>query len=166
VDFENHRIAVAAKRETSDIIKWQPKDRENRAVPISEETERLLANLQGDTPVGHPYIFISPRRLRRIKERCRTGKWNSRCQIINNMGREFEAILSKVRVAECTLHDLHLRRSAITNWAQKLPIQVVQQLAGHSDISTTRKYYLAVRPEDLTSASRVLNSLLAGATDD
>jgi len=164
VDFENHRIAITAKKETSDIIEWQPKDRENRVVPISEETEQLLANLQEDTPVRHPYVFISPRRLQRIKERRKTGKWDSRRQIINNMGRQFEAILSKAGVAECTLHDL--RRSAITNWAQKLPIQVVQQLAGHSDISTTRKYYLAVRPEDLTSASRVLNSLLAGATDD
>jgi integrase len=36
---------------------------------------------------------------------------------------------------------------AITNWAQKLPIQVVQQLAGHSDISTTRKYYSLSEPK-------------------
>jgi integrase len=112
------RIALTAKKETSDIIEWQPKDRENRVVPLSDETEQLLANLQEDTPVRHPYVFISPRRLQRIKERRRTGKWNSRRQIINNMGREFEAILSKAGV------------------------------------------------EDLTSASGVLNSLLAGATDD
>jgi integrase len=49
----------------------------------------------------------------------------------------------------------------MTNWAMKLPIQVVQQLAGHSDIKTTRQYYLAVRPEDLQSASQLLNSILA-----
>jgi len=55
------------------------------------------------------------------------------------------------------LHDIH--RSAITNWAKKLPIQVVQQLAGHSDIATTRKYYLAVRSEDLASASNLLNKI-------
>jgi integrase len=40
---------------------------------------------------------------------------------------------------------------------------VVQQLAGHSDIGTTRKYYLTVRPEDMASASRVLNEILEGA---
>jgi integrase len=50
------------------------------------------------------------------------------------------------------LHDL--RRSTITNWAKELPIQVVQQLAGHSDISTTRKYYLAVQPEDMISGKQ------------
>jgi len=54
-----------------------------------------------------------------------------------------------------------LRRSAITNWAKKLPIQVVQELAGHSGISTTRKYYLSVRPEDLASANKFLNKILA-----
>jgi len=67
-------------------------------------------------------------------------------------------------VAERTLHDL--RRSAITNWARHLPIQVVQQLAGHSDISTTRKYYLTVRPEDMISANKVLNSILAKTWGD
>jgi len=60
---------------------------------------------------------------------------------------------------KCTLHDL--RRSAITNWAQTLPIQVIQQLAGHSDINTTRKYYLAVTPEDMVSADKAINSVLA-----
>ena len=46
-----------------------------------------------------------------------------------------------------------------TNWASQLPIQVVQQLAGHSDISTTRKYYLTVRSEDMVSANKVINRI-------
>lgn len=62
-------------------------------------------------------------------------------------------------VAKCTLHDL--RCSAMTDWAMKLPVRVVQQLAGHSDIKTTRQYYLAVMPEDLQSAKDLLNSILA-----
>ena len=62
------------------------------------------------------------------------------------------------------IHDL--RRSAITNWAQHLPIQVVQQLAGHSNITTTRKYYLAVRPEDMDSANRITNEILESANTD
>ena len=48
-----------------------------------------------------------------------------------------------------------------TDWAKKLPIQVVQELAGRSDISTTRKYYLSVRSEDLASANKFLNKILA-----
>ena len=87
------------------------------------------------------------------------GKWTSRSEIINNLVRDFGVIRNRSGVTECTLHDL--RRPAITNWARHLPIQVVQQLAGHSDISTTRKYYLTVRPEDMVSANEVVNSVLA-----
>jgi len=78
--------------------------------------------------------------------------------------RQFEGIRRRGRVEKCTLHDL--RRSAVTNWAKKLPIQVVQQLAGHSNMTTTREYYLAVRPEDLVSASELLNSILARTVED
>jgi len=67
-------------------------------------------------------------------------------------------------IADCTLHDL--RRSAITNWAQQLPIQVVQQLAGHSNITATIEYYLAVRPEDCTLGNTLVNKILAGVTID
>ncbi len=84
--------------------------------------------------------------------------------MVNNIARDFGVIRLHADVAKCTLHDLC--RSAITNWAQKLPIQVVQQLAGHSDISTNRKYYLAVRSEDLVSAKKLLNSILTQAYDD
>ena len=82
-----------------------------------------------------------------------------RSEIINNLRKNFHTIRRRAGVTECTLHDL--RRSAITNWASQLPIQVVQQLAGHSDITTTRKYYLTVRSEDMVSANKVVNSILA-----
>jgi integrase len=80
----------------------------------------------------------------------------------NNLRENFHRVRQRAKVSKCTLHDL--RRSAITNWASRLPIQVVQQLAGHSDISTTRKYYLTVRSEDKVSANKVVNSILAKAS--
>jgi integrase len=79
-------------------------------------------------------------------------------------GEKLHNLRGRAGVAKCTLHDL--RRSAITNGAGQLPIQLVQELAGHSDIATTRKYYLTVRSEDMLSANKVLNSILAGAQDD
>jgi len=45
--------------------------------------------------------------------------------------------------------------------ASQLPIQVVQQPAGHYDIVQTRKYYLTVRSEDMVSANKVLSNLFA-----
>ncbi len=38
------------------------------------------------------------------------------------------------------------------NRTQRLPIQVVQQLSGHSNIDTTRKYHLTGRPQDVATA--------------
>jgi len=84
--------------------------------------------------------------------------------VVNNLRERFNTIRRHANVAECTMHDL--RRSAITNWARQLPIQVVQTLAGHTDIKTTRKYYLAVRPEDFDSASEVLNLVLSKTQSD
>ena len=115
--------------------------------------------MQTQAEEGFPYIFISSERFKRIRERQKVGKWNPRSEVINNLRKNFHIIRRRAGVTECTLHDL--RRSAITNWASQLPIQVVQQLAGHSDITTTRKYYLTVRSEDMVSANKVLNDILA-----
>jgi integrase len=131
---------------------------------MSVESTQLLANIQAESEEGFPYIFISPKRLRRIKQREQAGRWNARSEVVNNLGRDFDVVRRRSGIEPCTLHDL--RRSAITNWAQRLPIQVVQQLAGHSSITTTRKYYLTVRPEDMASANRVLDEILDSRKTD
>jgi len=164
IDFENQRIKVSAKKGAEDILEWDPKNRKNRIVPMSDKSSQLLANIQAQAPEGHPYVFVSPKRLERIKQRRKIGKWNPRSALVNNLTRDFNVIRRRANVAECTIHDL--RRSAITNWAQRLPIQVVQTLAGHSNIATTRKYYLAVRSEDFAAAGELLNSILAKTEDD
>jgi site-specific recombinase XerD len=88
----------------------------------------------------HPIRYVS------VKGRDKAGTWNTVCEVVNNIGRSFETTRKRYGIAKCsTIHDL--RRSAITNWAKHLPIQVVQQFAGHSDISTTRKYYLQCGPK-------------------
>ena len=164
VDLEQHRIKVQAKRATAEILAWEPKNRKNRVVPMSYETARLLVDMQVDAPEFHPYIFVSPERLDRIKKRRKISKWHARSEVVNNLRERFITIRSHANVAKCTIHDL--RRSAITNWARQLPIQVVQTLVGHADIKTTRKYYLAVRPEDFDSANEVLNLVLNKTQSD
>jgi integrase len=162
IDFDQQRIKVTAKKGAANILEWEPKSRRNRVVPMSDESSQLLANIQVKAPEGHPYVFVSPKRLKRIKKRRKDGDWTPRSALVNNVSRDFEIIRGKTDVAKCTIHDF--RRSAITNWAKELPIQVVQILAGHSNITTTRKYYLAVRPEDFAAASEVLKHLLSGST--
>jgi len=165
IDFHAQRVRVSAKESGPMMIRWEPKDHQNRVVPMSDETAQILADLQADGPEGFPYVFISPRRFERIKARLEAGQWDDRKAVINNLTRGFEVIRCRAAVSKCTPHDL--RRSAITNWAQELPVQVVQEFAGHSNITTTRKYYLAVRAEDVDRANDYMNRILAvsGATD-
>jgi len=164
VELEQLRINVQAKKATAEILAWEPNDCKNRVVPMSNETAWLLVDMQVDAPDFHPYIFVSPEGLDRIKERRKAGKWNSRSEVVNNLRQSFIESRHRANVAKCTIHDL--RRSAITNWATKLPIQVVQTLAGHASIITTRKYYLAIRPEDFDSANEVLNLVLSKTQSD
>jgi integrase len=164
IDFENNTIRVTAKKATEKTLEWEPKDHENRVVPMSAQTAQLLADLQVQSEENNPYAFVSPQRLDRILQRRKDRTWTPISQMVNNAKRKLELICAQASIQKCTLHDL--RRSAITNWAKKLPIQVVQQLAGHSDIGTTRQYYLSVRPEDLVSASELLNSILAKTRSD
>ena len=97
------------------------------------------------------------------EERWRTGQ-----DLINNLLRRFKTICRRAGVGPYTIHDL--RRSCITNWAHHLPVHVVRQLAGHSDMGTTQRYYLAVHDEDIRKAQRAQAALLdsvleSGATD-
>jgi len=164
VDFESQEIHITAKQSTARTIEWEPKGHENRVVPISDETTKLLVDIQAEAEEGNAYIFISRQRFKRIRERVKAGRWNGKSEIVNNVMRDFEVICRRAGVAKCTLHDL--RRSALTNWARHLPIHVVQQLAGHSDIATTRKYYLSVQSSDIASAREAVKKILAAGNHD
>jgi len=73
--------------------------------------------------------------------------------LTNNALRRFQTLCRRGGVGPYTIHDM--RRSCITNWAKHLPIHVVKQLAGHSDIRTTQRYYLSVQPEDVNRAQAI-----------
>ena len=85
-------------------------------------------------------------------------EWNPDQSLMNNVLRRYKTICRHAGVGPFSLHDL--RRSCITNWAQYLPIHVVQQLAGHSDIKTTQQFYLSVQAEDINKAKHIQSKLL------
>ena len=88
----------------------------------------------------------------------KNGTWRIGQDLTNNTLRHFKTICCRAGVESYTIHDL--RRSCITNWAKQLPIHVVQQLAGHSDIQTTQQFYLSVQPEDIAKAQAIQESVL------
>ena len=158
VDFENDRIRIVRKDADDDVDIWEPKDHEGRVVPIPSKVTQSLANLQMHSPEGCPYVFIPAWRWTHIRQAKKAGKWSDGQILLNNLHRRFKTIRKRTCVSKCTLHDL--RRSCITNWAKVLPIHVVQKLAGHSDIRTTRRYYLAVEESDLQEARKVQTKIL------
>lgn len=169
IDFDGMTINITEKYNTAETWEWRIKDTDHRTVPLTEELAELLIHLQSRSPIGHPYVFIPPCRYAEIQQ-IRKGiptkrnktKWSyedARISIINQFNQLFNEIRKKAGIKEHkTFHDL--RRTAITNWfyevdqeGQKLEINEVMRLAGHSKYETTLKYYMAVK-DDLISRAR------------
>ncbi len=163
IDFENQNISFSPKDASKKILSWEPKDHESRTIPIPEEVASLLAKFQTDCDEGNPYLFIKTNRLTHILHRRKIGTWEDDFELINNLIRSLEVICNRAKIEPFTPHDL--RRSCITNWAKKLPIQVVQKLAGHSHMETTRKYYLSIQRCDLDEARKIQSKVMAKLTN-
>jgi integrase len=158
IDFQNSHVDVGRKEGNGAIQPWQPKDHERRTIPLPDEAVALLTKWQAEAPEGCPYVFMEAGRWEFYRQRLSEKAWRRGRDLVNNQLRRFKTICRRAGVGPYTIHDL--RRSCITNWAQRLPIHVVQQLAGHSDIKTTETYYLSVQPEDLAKARRVQSELV------
>lgn len=163
VDFEKQNVKFVPKEASELIFAWEPKDHESRIIPIPPETIQLLANLQAEVKPGSPYVFVSTLRLKHIL-RCRSkGTWEPDGDLVNNVLRKLKTRCRQGGIKEFSIHDL--RRSCITNWAKRLPIQTVQYLAGHSSIETTRKYYLSVQQDDLDLARQIQSKFMSSLTN-
>jgi len=164
VDFEKDRIRIVSKKADGNLREWEPKDHEGRILPVPADIVQLLADLQVTSAEGCPYAFIPAWRWEHILKARESGKQTAMRFLLNNLHRRFSTLRKRAGVAKCTLHDF--RRSCITNWAREIPIHVVQKLAGHSDINTTRLYYLAVEENDLEKARQVQQKILRTCLTD
>jgi integrase len=164
VDFEKNRVRIVRKQAIGGLTDWEPKDHEGRLLPAPLETMQALADLQQLSAEGCAYVFILGDRLQCLQDAKKAGKWSGRQLVLNNLHRQFKLIRKKAGVAKFTFHDL--RRTCITNWAGRLPMHIVQKLAGHSDMKTTQQYYLAVQEDDLEKARKVQSDILAAAPTD
>ena len=163
VDFENCTISFFPKKASKKILAWEPKTHESRIIPVPERAIQLLADLQVQCDNGNPYVFIRTSRLNTILHRRQAGTWQPDYEIVNNLIRSLRGICKRAKVDFFTPHDF--RRSCITNWAKKLPIQTVQHLAGHSNIMTTKKYYLSVQNSDLEEARKIQSEVMTKLTN-
>ena len=159
VDFEAGELHVTRKSASGWVQAWTPKDHEMRTIPLPSQAVTLLAALHSIAPEECPYVFMEEGRWQYYQQQVQQDRWYQGRDLVNNMLRRFKTICRRASVGSYTIHDL--RRSCITNWARRMPIHVVQQLAGHSDIKTTQQFYLSVQPEDVAKAQAIQESLLA-----
>ena len=147
IDFETEMLRVVRKRGEVGKSDWSPKDKDMRMVPLPEEAISILLELQVSAEEGRIYVLVNskgPAKGKQVKHQ--------------NIWRDFQVIRRRAGVSKCSLHDL--RKSYCTNLAGSIPMHVVQELAGHSDIRTTRQYYVKVRPELLDKARRAVDALM------
>jgi integrase len=147
VDFERSEVRVVRKDASEHRAAWTPKDKDMRILPLPTLAVNVLAELQLAAADGQEYVFVNgkgPAKGDRVKPQ--------------NIWRDFQTIREKAGLPKCSFHDL--RKSYCTNLANAVPLHVVQELAGHADIRTTRKHYLKVRDEQIDSARRALEELM------
>ena len=145
-DFGREELRVTAKAGQEGQHAWSPKDKDSRLVPLATEVVVLLTRLYPAADEGQVYLFT-------IGKGPNVGDRMKR----NNVWRDFQALRRRAGLPKCTMHDL--RKTWCTNLAGELPMHVVQELAGHSDIRTTRQFYVKVPPEQMTRARRAVDAL-------
>ena len=78
----------------------------------------MLVDHQAQQPEGYPYVFVPTARYDYIQNVLRPkGTWtftDARLKVVNNLRRQFNAILRKAGVKKGTIHDI--RRTAISMW--------------------------------------------------
>jgi integrase/recombinase XerD len=148
VDFAAARLRVVRKAAKAGVAEWTPKDKDLRIIPLPEAAVNVLTQVHAEAGEGQVYLFVKSKGPAAGQRVARANVW-----------RDFQALRRRAGVPKCTLHDL--RKSFCTNLAGSLPLHVVQELAGHADIRTTRRHYLQVRPEQLEAARRAVDEVLA-----
>lgn len=158
IDLEAGRLHIASKRACGLVQAWRPKSYQTRTIPLPRQTANLLAAWKSVAPPGCPYVFMQQGRWDYYRDRVEAGQWQQGQDLINNLLRRFRTLCRRAGLGPYSFQDL--RRSCITNWARSLPMYVVRELAGHSDIRTTQRYYLLVQQQDLQKSRTVQESLL------
>lgn len=147
IDFSEAVLRVVAKRGRGGTEAWMPKDKDARTVPIPKSVLDLLTQLQVNAAAGQVYVFVVP-----------SGSNAGHRMPRQNFWRDFDALRRRAGLPPGSLHAL--RKSYCTNLSGAVPLHVVQELAGHSDIRTTRRYYVKMQPEFIAAARAAVEAAL------
>lgn len=165
-DFDKGMVRIANQPATDETPPFEVKDKDARAIPLPQHTLSLLLQLQSSAPERVPYILLDEQRYEKIVSKWdavrKAGRTWQNNNFANNVLRNFKLRCKRAGIKPIGKLTIHvLRKCCIQNWADNLPMNVVAHLAGHSDTSTTVKFYSTVDEHHLKAAARVTDELLS-----
>ncbi len=161
VDFRRDVITVQPKAETALTWRWVPKDKDRRRVPLIADLKVLLVSIAGELPDDQPYLLLTPTRYGRMIAARDDGRLSDHMRLCpdHQVSKTFRDMCCRAKVSGVTFHDL--RRTCITEWYEAgLEWHEGMKLAGHSDVKTTIKYYVASRDTLVDKARRASQRML------
>lgn len=169
VDCEQAMLLIRSRKGTWDVPSFQVKDHEHREIPIPKHTMSIVDEWLRVRPEGSPLILISPERYRRLLERWRRHQQQGlpwlNDYLANNLIRDLRIHARRAGIDDVDKLTIHaLRKSCATNWAAHLPMHVVKELMGHSEISTTAEFYTVVDDSMADKARWVVDAVLGADT--
>ena len=170
-DFQKGILLVTNREATTDIPPFYIKDHETRRIPLPAHTIDLLTQWQTEAPESVPFVLLTKERYERVKTKWQAIRtkglpWKNR-YLVNNVLRNFKKYYKRAGIKPVGTLTVHtLRKCAGQNWADHLPMNVVKELMGHSDISTTQVFYTQVDRDHEKKAAQVVQKLLEKNQND
>ncbi|MHC4620378.1 MAG: tyrosine-type recombinase/integrase [Planctomycetota bacterium] len=153
-NLRNGYIYCESKRDSKRTWGWEPKDKENRKVPLVDELAEMLNGLECYYPLLSEKRYEN---ILRLKAAGLMTGWIIRCPD-QNFRRDFVAIQRKAFGRQ--VGDFHsLRKTYTTRMCESLPEHFVMRLTGHNSLKTMT-YYLASRESYYETARKTASGAI------
>jgi integrase len=176
-----HFQAYARRSRADAGLRWQDVDFDQRIVRVNYSLQRFGGKLQlAELKTKHsrrvlhmPELLsrkLREHRSKQLQERLHAGsRWQENDLVFTssigtpleprNLNRHFDLLLKNAGLAHFRLHDLrHYCASLLL--AQGVPMKVVSEILGHTQISTTADIYTHILPEAKKDALDIMDRIL------
>lgn len=168
--FDNREIIIKNREGTAEYPPFLIKDSESRTIPLPGHVFDILIDLKNydkETGENCPFILLNEEHYSAVLAKWKTteksinwqpGDMQNICSVLYHFKHDIQAAGIKP-TGKLSIHTL--RKACITNWSNTVNNpKVVMQLAGHSDISTTMKYYVQITKEQKILAVQGIDNLI------
>ncbi|UCE46646.1 MAG: site-specific integrase [Phycisphaerales bacterium] len=167
VDLDKALVVVQNREGTTALPPFCVKDNEKRTISLPSQTVKILQDLRQSNPAVFkvPYVLLTNRQYKGVIAKYESYRKQKRPWLNRNMGNNmltnFKRHVKKAGIKPNGQLAIHtLRKSCIQTWADHLWPNVTKELAGHSDLATTLKYYNQVDDYHRAKAAEIMEKWL------